>query len=114
MLVYVHTRWRRASPQVRAAAVKHNDVLCVTMRIGGREFSFLSVYTDCKTFEAVTYLLDRIDSLPTITFMAGEPSRPTDRDGVLGLVWVNPALGTVDDLQIDDLNRERSDHAVLR
>ncbi|GJE94756.1 hypothetical protein PsYK624_109280 [Phanerochaete sordida] len=36
------------------------------------------------------------------------------RHGVIDLVWVDPARGTVDGVLVDDLARVRSDHAVLR
>lgn len=35
-------------------------------------------------------------------------------DGVIDLVWVDPNLGTVHGLDVDDDGRVGSDHAILR
>lgn len=127
--------------------------------------SSLNVYNDSDTFAAVTYLLDRVETLPPVAFMAGdfnlqdpmwEPGSrlPNGRGrnvarreqlielaseqlglalandqggpvtwlggkrgvthGVIDLVWVDPSLGTVDGVEVDALNRSRSDHAIPR
>ncbi|KAF7797905.1 hypothetical protein EIP86_009111 [Pleurotus ostreatoroseus] len=36
------------------------------------------------------------------------------REGVLDLVWVDPGAGCAGGLQVDDMSRHRSDHAILR
>lgn len=166
VLTYIHKRWQGASPQVRLASIKHDDVLCVTMRMEqGRELSLLNVYNDSRTFEAVTHLLDRAEALPHISIMAGDfnlrdpmwdarqrtpgveqrhgtqrdqlkelaqeqlgltlindPDGPPTwisnnlgvREGVLDLVWADPALSIPDGIQVDDQSRHRSDHAILK
>ena len=74
VLFYVNNRWRSASPQLRSSIIKHNDVVCITMRIPGKQedVSFINVYNDSKTFAAVTYLLDQVELLPKIAVMAGD------------------------------------------
>lgn len=72
VLVYVNKRWREASPRVRTTLVKHDDVLCVSMRVDGTEMTFLNVYNDSHSFAGVTYLLERAPQLPKISIMAGD------------------------------------------
>jgi ribonuclease HI len=165
VLIYVNVRWRSASPQLRTALVRHDDVACVTLRVAGEEMLFVNVYNDSRTFSAVTHLLGCAELLPKVTVMAGDfnlrdpmwdagergpgaasrhlsqreqlielateqlglalandpdgpptwlPNNLNVRDGVIDLVWVNPDVGTVSGIQVDDLGRVRSDHAVLR
>lgn len=73
VVVFVHReRWRRANPRIRTACIQHNDILCVSMRINGTDFSFLNVYNDSRTFSALHELSSRADSLPPIAFMVGD------------------------------------------
>lgn len=73
VVVFVHrARWASASPRVRSAAIRHDDVLCVSMNLAGREMSFLNIYNDSRTHAGVTAALDRAAELPPITFLAGD------------------------------------------
>lgn len=73
VVTYVHReRWASASPRVRASALRHDDAMCVTLNIAGREVSFLNVYNDPKTHAAVTAITHRAAELPPIVFMAGD------------------------------------------
>lgn len=50
VLTYVNTLWRSASPQLRTSIVKHNDVICITLRLLNtrEDISFINVYNDTK------------------------------------------------------------------
>lgn len=70
--VYVNRKWVSAGAQVRDTLVKHNDVLCVTLHLPKGGFTFLNVYNDSGSHDAVKHLLERAEALPTLAFIAGD------------------------------------------
>lgn len=69
---YIHKRWASAQPTIRAGILAHNDVALVSLTLPRGAIHFLNVYNDPKTHAAVATVLDHVDRLPEITFMAGD------------------------------------------
>lgn len=72
VLTYVNKKWSHASPRTNTKAVNHKDAMCVSLRVGGEEITFLNVYNDSKQFDAVTYLLSQSERIPKVCCMAGD------------------------------------------
>lgn len=70
--IYVNKKWAHASPQLQQTTLSHRDIACLTLHFAAGDFTFLNVYNDSRTHEAVDFLLDRYTHLPPIAFMAGD------------------------------------------